>query len=85
MPQNKGMDSTSDSHMMPIRDFQYLLVGIVARSLLWAKATKSTTRLNDGVTNAILQEAYPVLPNPIAFHTTNGVFNTDIDEGERSD
>jgi hypothetical protein len=38
-----------------------------------------TTRLHDGVANAILQEAYLVFDNSIAFHTANRVFNTDSD------
>jgi hypothetical protein len=40
---------------------------------------QSTTCLHDGVANAILQEAYLVFHNPIAFHTANGVFNPDSD------
>ena len=39
----------------------------------------STTRLHDGVANAILPEAYLVFDHPIAFHPANGVFNPDAD------
>ena len=42
---------------------------------------QSTTRLHDGVANAILQEADFVFHNPVAFHPANGVFNTDSDGG----
>jgi hypothetical protein len=40
---------------------------------------QSTTRLHDGIANAILQETYLVFDNPIAFHTPNRVFNADSD------
>jgi hypothetical protein len=40
-----------------------------------------TTRFHNGITNAILQEADCVFHNPVAFHPTNGVFNTDSDGG----
>ena len=45
---------------------------------------QATTRLHDGVANAILQEAYLVFDNPIAFHPANGVFNTDSDRRDRT-
>jgi hypothetical protein len=45
---------------------------------------QSTTRLHEGVTNAIPQEAYLVFHNPIAFYTANGVFNTDSDRRDRA-
>jgi hypothetical protein len=45
---------------------------------------QSTTRLHEGVTNAILQEAYLVFHHPIAFYTANGVFNTDSDRRDRA-
>ena len=45
---------------------------------------QSTARLHDGVANAILQEAYLVLHHPIAFHTANGVCNTDADRRDRT-
>jgi hypothetical protein len=45
---------------------------------------QSTARLHDGVANAILQKAYLVLHHPIAFHTANGVFNTDSDRRDRT-
>jgi hypothetical protein len=38
---------------------------------------QSTTRLHDGVANAVLQEANLVFDHPIAFHTTNRVFDAD--------
>jgi hypothetical protein len=38
-----------------------------------------TTRFHDGIANPILQEAYLVFHDPIAFHTANGMFNTDSD------
>jgi hypothetical protein len=38
---------------------------------------RSTTRLPNGISNAVLQEAYPVFHDPIAFHTANRVFDTD--------
>ena len=40
-----------------------------------------TTRFHNGITNAILQEADFVFHHPVAFHPTNGVFNTDSDGG----
>ena len=40
---------------------------------------QSTTRLHDGIADAVLQEAYLVFDNPIAFHTANRVFDTDSD------
>ena len=45
---------------------------------------QSTTRLHDGVANAILQEAYLVFHHPRAFHPTNGMFNTDSDRRDRT-
>jgi hypothetical protein len=45
---------------------------------------QSTTRLHDGVTNTIPQEAHLVVHNPIAFYTANGVFNTDSDRRDRA-
>jgi hypothetical protein len=45
---------------------------------------QSTTRLHEGVTNAIPQEAYLVFHNLIAFHPANGVFNTDSDRRDRA-
>ena len=45
---------------------------------------QSTTRLHDGIANAILQEAYLVFHHPIAFHPTNRVFNTDSDGRDRT-
>jgi hypothetical protein len=38
---------------------------------------QSTTRLHDGIAHAVLQEAYPVFHDPLAFHTANRVFDTD--------
>jgi hypothetical protein len=40
-----------------------------------------TTRLHNGITNAILQEADFIFHYPVAFHSANGVFNTDADGG----
>jgi hypothetical protein len=40
---------------------------------------QATTCLHDGVANAILQKTYLVFDNPSAFHSANGVFNTDAD------
>ncbi len=40
---------------------------------------QSTTRLHDGVANAVLQEAYPVFHHPVAFHSADRVFETDSD------
>ena len=45
---------------------------------------QATTRLHDSVANAILQEAYLVFHHSIAFHTANGVFNTDSDRRDRT-
>jgi hypothetical protein len=45
---------------------------------------QSTTCLHDGVANTILQKAYLVFHHPIAFHTANGVFNTDSDRRDRT-
>jgi len=40
-----------------------------------------TTRFHHGITNAILQEADFIFHHPVAFHPTNGVFNTNSDGG----
>jgi hypothetical protein len=40
---------------------------------------QATTRLHDGIANAVFQEAYLVFANPIAFHAANRVFDTDAD------
>lgn len=45
---------------------------------------QSTTRLHDGIANSVFQEAYLVFHHPIAFHTANGVFNTDSDGRDRT-
>jgi hypothetical protein len=45
---------------------------------------QSTTCLPDGVANTILQKAYLVFHHPIAFHTANGMFNTDSDRRDRT-
>ncbi len=42
---------------------------------------QATTRFHDGVSQPILQETNCVLHDPIAFHPTNDVFNTDSDGG----
>jgi hypothetical protein len=41
-----------------------------------------TTRFHHGITKAILQETDVVFHNPIAFHSTHGVFNADSDGGD---
>src|SRR5918994_7094958 len=45
---------------------------------------QSTTCLHDGVAKTVLQEAYLVFDNPIAFHPANGMFNTDSDRRDRT-
>ena len=40
---------------------------------------QATTCFHDSVTNPIFQEADFVFHNPVPFHTTNGMFNTDPD------
>jgi hypothetical protein len=45
---------------------------------------QATTRLHDGVTNAVLQETDFVFDNSIAFHPTNRVFNADPDRRDRA-
>jgi hypothetical protein len=45
---------------------------------------QATTCLHDGITNAVLQEAYPVFHYSVAFHPTEGVFNTDSDGCNRT-
>ena len=37
---------------------------------------QATTRFHNGVANAVLEEAYLVFHDPIAFHTANSVINT---------
>ncbi len=44
---------------------------------------QSTTRLHDGITNAILQEAYLIFHDPRAFHPAHSMFNTDSDRRDR--
>jgi hypothetical protein len=61
------------------RLFQYLLVSIVPRSILEAKVMPSPTRLHDGVTKAIRQEAYLVVPHPKPLYPAKGVFNPDAE------
>ena len=45
---------------------------------------QSTTRLHDGVANAILQEAYLVFDHTVAFHPAYGVFNPDANGRDRT-
>ena len=40
---------------------------------------QSTTRLHDGITDPVLQEAYLVFHHPVAFYPTNRMFDTDSD------
>src|SRR6266508_4521276 len=42
---------------------------------------QATTCFHDGVPQPVLQEADFVLHDPVAFHPTNNVFNTDSDGG----
>ena len=42
---------------------------------------QATTCFHHDIANAILQEADVVFHHPVAFHPTNGVFNTDSDGG----
>jgi hypothetical protein len=42
---------------------------------------QATTCFHHDIANAILQEADFVFYHPVAFHPTNGVFNTDSDGG----
>jgi hypothetical protein len=44
---------------------------------------QSTTRLHDGVANAILQEASLLFHDPRAFHPAHGMFTTDSDRRDR--
>ena len=45
---------------------------------------QSTTRFHDSIANAILQEAYLVFDHTVAFHTANGVFDTDANGRDRT-
>jgi hypothetical protein len=45
---------------------------------------QSTTRLHDGIPNTILQEAYLVFHDPIAFHPANHVFDTDSNRRDQA-
>ena len=45
---------------------------------------QSTTRFHDSIANAILQEAYLVFDHTVAFHTANGVFDTDSNGRDRT-
>jgi hypothetical protein len=45
---------------------------------------QATTRLHNGVANAVLQETDFVFDNPRAFHSTNRVFNADPDRRDRA-
>jgi hypothetical protein len=40
---------------------------------------QATTRFHDGVANPVLEEAYLVFHDPIAFHPANGMVNTNAD------
>ena len=42
---------------------------------------QAATCFHHDIANAILQKANFVFPHPVAFHPTNGVFNTDSDGG----
>jgi len=43
-----------------------------------------TTRFHDGIANSVLQEAYFVFHNTVAFHTAYGVFDADSDGRDRT-
>jgi hypothetical protein len=43
---------------------------------------QATTCFHDGVPHPILQKTDFVLDDPVAFHPTNGMFNTDSDGGK---
>jgi hypothetical protein len=45
---------------------------------------QSTVRLHDGVANPVLQEADLVFHQPIAFHPTDRVFDTNSDGRNRT-
>jgi hypothetical protein len=45
---------------------------------------QATTRFHEGISNAILQEAYRVLPHSIAFHTAHRVVDADSDRRDRT-
>jgi hypothetical protein len=40
---------------------------------------QSTTRFHDGIANTVFQETDLVFDHTVAFHTANGMFNTDSD------
>jgi hypothetical protein len=42
---------------------------------------QAATCFHHDIANAILQKANFVFHHPVAFHSTNGVFNTDSDGG----
>src|SRR6267142_1343068 len=45
---------------------------------------QTTTCLHDGIANAVLQETDLVFDHTVAFHPTNGVFDTDSDRRDRT-
>jgi hypothetical protein len=45
---------------------------------------QATTRVHDGLANAVLQEADLVLDHPVSFHPTDGLCNTDADGRDRT-
>ena len=50
-------------------------------SVLKAKVVQATTGFHNGIPEPILQEADCILDNPVTFHSTDGVFNSDSDGG----
>jgi hypothetical protein len=56
----------------------------VPRPVLQAKVMQATTCFHDGISNAILQEAYLVCHHSTAFHTANRVFDADSDRRDRT-
>ena len=66
-----------------IRHFQYLLCGIVPRSVLSANVMQATTCFQDGIANTLRQEADLVFDQPVSFPPTAGLFDTDADGSDR--
>ena len=71
----------ANSRRRAIRHFQYLLQVITSWSVLSVKIMQPVTYFHDGIPHPILQEADVVLHDPVAFHPTNGVSNTDSNGG----
>jgi hypothetical protein len=52
-------------------------MSVVLQPILQVHVMQSTTCLHNDAVKTILQAAYPVFGNPIAFHTAKGVFDAD--------